>query len=78
MQTLTSIRGWSGQIASLPLFFFLFFGFLAKATGRTVRHIWTNEGSKCVVPRKEVSFGGLNYVSLNLGAKPPKTKIVGA
>ena len=60
MQSLTSARrrGWSGQIASLPpSFFFLFFGFFAKATGRTVRLIWTNEGSKCVVPLKEVPFG---------------------
>jgi len=48
MQTLISVRrrGWFGQIASLPLSFFLIFGFFAKATGRTVRPIWTNEGSK--------------------------------
>ena len=37
----------------MPLSFFLSF-FFAKATGRTVRQIWTNEGSKRVVPRKEV------------------------
>ena len=37
----------------------LFFGFLGKATGRTVRPIWTNEGSKRVVTLKEVPFGGL-------------------
>ena len=78
MQTLTSVRrrGWSGQIASLPLSFFLsffFWGFLGKATGRTVRPIWTNESSKRVVPLKEVPFGGLNDVSLNFGGKiPPK------
>jgi len=73
MQTLTSIqrRGWSGRIASLPLSFFLF-GFLGKATGRTVRPIWTNEGSKRVVPLKEVPFGGLNDVSLNFGGKIPQ------
>jgi len=72
MQTLTSVRrrGWSGQIASFPLsFFFLFFGFFAKAIGRTVRPIWTNEGSKRVVPLKEVPFGGLNDVPLNFGGK---------
>jgi len=62
MQTLTSIwqRGWSGRIASLPLCFillFFFFVFFAKATGRTLRQIWTNEGSKRVVPLKEVPFG---------------------
>ena len=74
MQTLTSVRrrGWSGQIASLPLsFFFLFFGFLEKATGRTVRPTWTNEGSKRVVPLKEVPFGGLNDVTLNFGGEIP-------
>jgi len=75
MQTLTSVRrrGWSGQIASLPLSFFLsFFGFLIKATGRTVRPIWTNEGSKRVVPLKKVPFGGLNDVPLNFGGKIPQ------
>jgi len=81
MQTLTSVRqrGWSGQIASLPLSFFLsFFGYFAKATDRTVRPIWTNEGSKRVVPLKEVPFGGLNDVPLNFGGKiPPKTEILG-
>ena len=82
MQTLTSIRrrGWSGRIASLPLSFFSFFweGFFAKATGRTVRPIWTNEGSKRVVPLKEVPFGGLKDVSLNFGGKiPQKLKFLG-
>ena len=75
MQTLTSVRrrDWSGQIASLPLsFFFLFFGYFAKATGRTVRPIWTNEGPKRVVPLKEVPFGGLNDVPLNFGGKIPQ------
>jgi len=78
MQTLTSIRrrGWSGRIASLPLsgvYFLLFlFGSFAKATGRTVRPIWTNDGSKRVVPLKEVPFVGLNDVSLNFGGKSPK------
>ena len=77
MQTLTSVRrrGWSGQIASLPLSFllyFLFFGFLGKATGRIVRPIWTSESSKRVVPLKEVPFGGLNDVSLNFGGKIPQ------
>ena len=67
MQTLTSIRrrGWSGRIASLPLSFFLsVFVFFDKATGRTVRQIWTNEGSKRIVPSKTVPFGGLNDVPL--------------
>jgi len=34
-----------------------------------VRPIWTNEGSKRVVPLKEVPFGGLNDVPLNFGGK---------
>ena len=75
MQTLTSIwrSGWSGRIASLPLYFFLsFFVFFAKATGRTVGPIWTSEGSKRVVPRNEVLFGGLNDVPLNFRGKIPK------
>jgi len=46
--------------------------FFAKATGRTVRQIWTNKGSKRVVPLKEVPFGGLNDVPLNFGGKIPK------
>jgi len=41
------------------------FVFFAKATGRTVRQIWTNEGSKRVIP--EVPFGGLNDVRPNSG-----------
>jgi len=74
MQTLTSIRqrGWSVRIASLPLSFFLFFVFFAKATGRTVRQIWISEGSKRVVPLKEVPFGGLKDVPLNFGGKIPQ------
>ena len=74
MHTLSSIRrrGWSGRIASLPLSFLSFFGFLGKATGRTVRRIWTNEGSKRIVPLKEVPFGGPNDVPLNFGGKIPQ------
>jgi len=55
----------------MPASSFLFV-FFAKATGRTVRQILTNEGSKRVVPRKEVSFGGLSDVPLNFGGKTPK------
>jgi len=74
MQTLTSVRrrGWSGRIVSLPLSFFSFYVFFAKATCRTVRQIWTNEGSKRVLSLKEVPFGGLNDVSLNFGGKIPQ------
>jgi len=52
-------------MASLPLSVFLFLWFFfAKATGRTVRQICTNSGSKRVVPRKEVKvpFENLNDV----------------
>jgi len=59
--------------------FFLFFVFFAKATGRTVSQIWINEGSKRVVPLKEVPFGGLKDVPLNFGRKiPQKLKFWGA
>jgi len=52
--------------------------FFAKPAGRTVRQIWTNEGSKRVVLRKEVPFGGLNVVPLNFrGQTPQKTEIWG-
>jgi len=44
------------------VFFLSFLGLFAKATGRTVLQIWTNEGSKRVVPHKEVPFGSLNNV----------------
>jgi len=44
----------NGQFATLFLFF--------VKTGRSVRQILTIEGSKRVVPRKEVLFGGLNDV----------------
>jgi len=40
-------------MASLPLIFKILF---AKPTDRTVRRIWTNEGSKRVVSRKEMPF----------------------
>jgi len=62
----------NSQFATVFFSFFLFFGFLGKATGRTVRQIWTNEGSKRVVPLKEVPFAGLNDVPLNFGDKIPQ------
>ena len=68
MQTLTSVRrrGWYGQIASLPLSFFLsFFLFSLLRPLVTLRQIWTNESLKHVVPHKEVPFAGLNDVPLN-------------
>ena len=72
MQTLTSVRrrGWSGQIASLPLSFFLsFFWFLCQGHRSHCASEGSNEGSKRVVPLKEVPFGGLNYVPINFGAE---------
>jgi len=59
-------------------FVFCFFVFIAKATGRPVRQIWTNEGSKRVVPLKEVPSGGLNDVPINfVGKIPQKLKFLG-
>jgi len=81
MQTLTSVRrrGWSERIASLPLSFSFFLSFFAKATGRTVGQIWTTEGSKRVVPRKEVPFLCLKDVLLIFfwGGEPKKLKFLG-
>ena len=45
-----------------------------------MRQIWINEGSKRVVPLKEVPFGGLNDMPLNLnfgGKMPQKLKFWG-
>ena len=78
MQTLTSVFAtwvvWANsQFATVFFSFFSsFFGFLGKATGRTVRPISTNEGQKRVVPLKIVPFGGQNDVPLNFGVKSPK------
>jgi len=55
----------NSQFATVFFLSFFFFVFFAKATSRTVRPIWTNEGSKRIVPLKEVPFGGLNDVPLN-------------
>ena len=52
--------------------FFSFFGYFAKATGRTVRPSWPNEGLKRVVPLKEVPFRGHKDVSLNVRGKIPQ------
>jgi len=68
----------NSQFATVWGCLFFFFGFFAKATGRTVRQICTKEGLKRVVPLKEVPFGGLNNVPLNFGGKiPQKTEILG-
>jgi len=61
------------------VFFLSFFVFFAKARSRTVRQIWTNNGSKRVLPRKEVPFWGQNDVPLNFAGitRPKKLKIWG-
>jgi len=86
---LTSIRrhGWSAWGEWPVCHSFVFF---VKPTGRTVRQIWNNEGSKRVVPRKKVPFGGserctpkfsgsntetTNYVGVNRTFKPERQKI---
>jgi len=63
---------WANSQFATAFFFLSFFVFFAKATGRTVRPIWTNEGSTRVIPRKEVPFQSLNYVPLNFGGKIPQ------
>jgi len=63
---------WANSQFATVFFCFLFCFFFAKATGRTVQQIWTNEGSKRVVPLKEMPFGGLNDVPLNFGGKIPQ------
>jgi len=72
-------EGWSDDVGGLgewPVCHCLFsiFVFYAKPTGRTVRHIWTNE----IVPHKVVPFGALNDVSLNFCGQPPKNWNLGA
>jgi len=65
----------NSQYAGTVFFLFFFFCFFAKATVGTVRQIWTNDGSKGVVPRK---FGSLTTICPQiLGVKPPKTEILG-
>jgi len=38
------------------------------------RVVWTNEGSKRAIPRKDVPFGDLNDVPPNFGSQTPKMK----
>jgi len=52
---------WANTENDAVLVLFLFFIFFATHTGCTASQIWTSEDSKCVVPRKDVPFGGLNY-----------------
>jgi len=54
------------------LYLFLFFiVFYATRTGRTACQIWTNDGSKCIVPYKNLPFGHRNHVALNFGGQIP-------
>ena len=63
---------WANSQFAVFSFFLSFFVFFAKATGQTVRQIWTKEGSIRVVKLKEVPFGSLNDVLLNFGGKIPQ------
>jgi len=51
-------RGWSGQIANVTYQSLSFFRFFATPTGRIFGHVPTLNTSLCVVPAKEVPFGG--------------------
>ena len=33
----------------------------------TARPIWTKDGSKRIIPRKDLAFGGLNDIPINFG-----------
>ena len=61
------------------VFFFLFLVSLSRPQVALYVRSGTNEGSKRVVPLKEVLFEGLNDVPLNFGGKiPPKLKFWGS
>ena len=51
-------------------YFFIYTFFLTR-TGQTRGWIFTRDSSKDVKSRKDVPFGGLNDVPLNLGGKTP-------
>jgi len=77
MQSLTWVVWANSQFALFFHFFPIFLVFFTKATGRIVRQIWTNEGSKRVVPRKEVPFEDLNDVPYFFARNPQKTEVLG-
>jgi len=66
----------NGQFAIVFFFIFVSFYLFAKATGRIVRQIWNNEGSKCVVTSKEVTLGVWPMYHKFWG-KTPKTEFFG-
>jgi len=69
---------WANSQFPIVFLSFFLFVFFAKATGRTMHQIWINEGSKRVLPLKEVPFVGLKDVPLNSGGKiPQKLKFLG-
>jgi len=80
----TACKLWlrSGDVGGLGkwpvchVFFLFFFVFFAKPIWShcRLRQIWTSEGSKRVVPRKEVAFVGQNVVTLNFQGQPPLQK----
>jgi len=38
----------------------------------TARPVWTKDGSKRVIPRKDVAFGAANNVALNFWSQNPQ------
>jgi len=62
-------HGWPGRTPELTQSSFLL---SSTRTGRTIHQIWANDGSKCVVPCKDVPFGAPNDAAINFGIKSPK------
>ena len=69
-------RGWSEQIATLTHESFCpSFPFLVTPTGRIFGHIPTLNTSLCVVPAKEVPFGGQKDEIWNLTSFTPQKNV---
>jgi len=51
---------------------FVFFVLFASCLDQIVRPITTNEGSICVLLRREVPFGGLDNKTMFMGQNAPK------
>ena len=75
-------RGWSGRMRDISPFVTLIFPFFVSSPRlqvATVDRFWrsTIYTSQCAVPRKEVSFGGLDDNPKCLGGEIPPKKFLG-